>query len=254
MELSTSLPPLYTLETLDTTESATSQAALRARQGADEGTLVWVRGLRGTDGDEGARGIDLPDHLDCALVIRPEYPATISLQLNFVAAVSAGAALAALIAPLTELHYQWPNAVLLNRARIGHVQLRASPLKNDHLEWLVVGLALNLRAPVAEYEHESTSVCATGAADINAVAVLEGFARHFLSWINRWAAQGFEPVRKHWLQRALGVGESVSLSLQQENIIATLTQIDEGGSAHLRLSSGTQRTLTVAEFYGVVPA
>jgi BirA family biotin operon repressor/biotin-[acetyl-CoA-carboxylase] ligase len=166
--------------------------------------------------------------------------------------VSAGAALAGLLAPLTELHYAWPNAVLLNRERIGHVQLTAPPLKNDYLEWLAVGLALNLRAPVAETEHEMTNVCATGAPEVSAVAVLESFARHFLSWINRWADQGFGPVRRHWLQRALGLGEEMTISLPRENFTGTLTQVDEAGAAHLRSSSGAERILTVADFYDIL--
>jgi hypothetical protein len=38
--------------------------------------------------------------------------------------------------------------------------------------------------------------------DAEPAKVLPGFGRYFLSWVDRWAGEGFEPVHKAWLARA----------------------------------------------------
>ena len=71
-------------------------------------------------------------------------------------------------------------------------------------------------------------------------------------WQAPFAQDKFAPVRKHWLQRALGLGEKISVRLPRENLTGTLTDVDEAGAAHLRLSSGAECSITLADFYDIV--
>lgn len=236
------LPPVYELVACGAVDSAVAEACRRAAQGAEEGTLVWAREQTEGFACPGRAWISPPGNLYCALVLRPDYGFEQAMQLNYVAAVSLGLVVAELASPLSELHYGWPNDVLLNRAKLASAWLALPP---EGLEWLVLGLAANVReAPRAaarlSEEREATTV----------PEVLDAFARHFLSWINRWATDGFAPVRKAWLSRALQRGAGMTLRLPRETLEGAFEDVDEKGVLLLAQPQGTRR-VTVGAYFGL---
>lgn len=251
MTPSLSLPPQYKLVAYDTIDSVVDEAKRLAEQGAEEGTLVWAKQQRAGHGRFERPWLSPAGNLYCALILRLEEPPQVALQVSYVAAVSLGATIAELIGPAA-LHYRWPNDILLNEIKVAGLLLAASPRSADAAyDWLVLGGAVNVNTQPADVEAETVGAHSDRFGGVPETLVLEYFARHFLSWINRWADEGFAPVRKAWELRAHGIGQMTKVELQSETLEGQFVELDGEGAMIMQPPDAGRRKITLAEFYGV---
>ena len=73
--------------------------------------------------------------------------------------------------------------------------------------------------------------------------MLEGYARHFLADINRWADDGFASIRRTWLRNAQGIGETISIEAAPGNdettsVEGTFTGLDDAGRVIVETAVG----------------
>lgn len=252
MDESPALTPHYELVCLERVDDVMAEARRRARAGAEEGTLVWAREQTAGRTRRGREWYSPAGNLHCAILLRPDYPRSVSGQLLYVAALAAGSALAGLLSPMTGLRYRWPNHIHINDLRAGQILLEASPTEADPYDWLAVGLMVNVAAhPPNPEPEEFNSVHASGAPEVTAAQVLQDFSRYFLVWINRWAEEGFEPIARHWQQRADGVGEPMEASARERTARGIFSHVDELGRLVLRCETGEEVRLGVDECFGL---
>lgn len=200
------LPAAYDPILCEPDTDAAAEACRLAALGAGEGTLVFVREQDSRPSRSGSADFS------CALVLRPDDPREVALQLVCVAVVSLGAYIASEVPPLTALGYGSRNEVLLGGARLAQVAATPGPSVEDRYEWLVLGVSLNVGRVTDPAAAGETSLFAAGVDGAEPAKVLAGFARYFLFWVNRWTDEGFEPVRNAWRSRAHGAGEPEALS------------------------------------------
>lgn len=245
------LPPAYRLVALESIDSTNEEAKRLARAGAEDGTLVWARQQSQGHGRGGRPWASPPGNLYVSLILRPDCPAAQAAQLSFVAALGIGGALGAVLPPLIDLHYKWPNDVLLNGRKVSGILLETEGLKGDRLDWLVLGLGVNVRSHPAETSYPATSLHGEGVTDVSVEMLLEAFCRHFLSWTNRWIDDGFEPVRLSWKRRARGIGGPVRVRLPASELDGIFEDIDQDGALLLGGGGGTPRRVTAGDvFFG----
>lgn len=250
MTNSPQLPTQFELVQLARVDSVMQEAARRASDGADEGTLVWAMEQTEAYTRRGHPWYSPVGNLHCCLILRPDFPNDRSGQLAYVAALSAGSALAGLLAPMTGLRYRWPADLLINDLRAGQLMLAASGADSDPYEWLTVGVMINVeRHPPNPEPEEFNSVRASGAAEVTVVQVLEDFARYFLSWINRWAEDGFEPIARQWRIRADGIGDELELHIGDERLRGSFVKLDERGRLVMMSPGQVERRITVNEYF-----
>lgn len=246
------LPAAYELVTLDRVDSVVEEAARRASRGAGEGTLIWA--VEQTDAltASGKRWHAPPGNLHCALIIRPEYDNVTAQQLLYLATISAGTAIADLVSAMTGLRWRWPGEILINDLKSGMVQLSVPGDIDSPYPWLVLGLSINVAEHPPNPEPERyNSIHDSGTPEVTVEALLQGFSRHFLAWINRWAEEGFEPARKAWTLRADGIGEPVALILGGDRLTGRMTGINHRGEAELELDDGSRRRISVADYFSL---
>ena len=166
------LPPHYALVRRARVDSAVAEAIRQARDGAEEGTLVWADEQSDARTRSGHAWFSPPGNLHCALVLRPDYDKARSGELAYVAAVAAGSALAELLAPMTGLRYRWPGDLLINELDAGRILLAASDSGGERYDWLVIGIMVNvaLHPPNPEPERYN-SVHASGAPEVTAAPI-----------------------------------------------------------------------------------
>lgn len=245
------LPRAYEPVRLETADDARSEAARRARDGAPEGTLVWVdsptqaRGRAGHDWLLPARG-----GLHAALVLRPGLPAATCAELSVAVMLALGRALADAVEPVTQLHYRWPNDVLLNNGKAAGVWLEGAG-SAEALDWLVLAWAVNTAEPPADLGFEAAGVAPEGRVEApDPGTLLQAIARHLLAWIERWDEEGFAPLRASWCGR-LRLDESIRLRLPDGTAIeGTAEAVDDSGTLTVRTASGA-RQVALAEFFGL---
>ncbi len=235
------LPPAFTLIALDTVDSTNEEAKRRARDGAEDGTIVWAREQTAGRG-RGDRDWASPrGNLYCSVVTRPDCPLREAAQLGFAACLGVGGGLGSLVPPLTELHYKWPNDVLLNGRKVSGILLETASRPEGGIDWLVVGVGINLASCPRDTAFPATSLADAGAGSVEAATALTAFCRHFLTWINRWLDEGFAPLRQAWLIRAKGVGEPIEARLGDGSTLAGVFEgLDERGALLLRTTGGVR--------------
>lgn len=244
------LPPAYRLVEFDRVESTNDEARRLAQEGAEDGTLVWAREQTKGRGRQG-RSFDSPrGNLFLSLVLRPDCSLDEAAQLSFVAALGVGDAVGSVAPPMIEVHYKWPNDVLLNGRKGAGILLESQLTPEGGLDWLVLGVGVNVTSHPENVDFPATSLRSEGAEpSLDEVAVLGAFARHFLTWVNRWMDEGFAPVRRAWLRHAKGLGETIEVRLPRETISGTFRDLADGGVLLLELPDGEVRKIAAGDVY-----
>lgn len=245
------LPPAYRLVARDSVGSTNEDAKALAREGAEDGTIVWAREQTAGRGRGGRGWSSPPGNLYFSLILRPECSAAQAAQISFLAALGVGTALAGVVPPMSRIQYKWPNDVLLDGAKIAGILLETESAGGDALAWLVVGVGVNLDSHPADTPYPATDLRARTGERVSPEAMLGAFGRHFLTWTNRWLEEGFAPVREAWRLWAKGIGESVRVRLPREELTGTFVDLDDDGALLVELADGTRRRVSAGDvFFG----
>ncbi len=244
------LPPAYRLLSFDEIDSTNSEARRQALAGAEDGTLIWALRQTKGRGRQARSWSSPPGNLYISLVLRPDCSASQAAQLSFVAALALYDAIGSLLPPAVECHLKWPNDVLVGERKIAGILLESQLSAQGGLEWLILGIGLNVGRHPQEARVEATSLQDEGSdRSVDVVIALEAVARHFLTWVNRWLEDGFEPIRSTWLQRAFGLGKKIDVRLPKETLTGVFLGLDEDGALILQLPMGEERRISAGDVY-----
>jgi biotin-(acetyl-CoA carboxylase) ligase len=208
-----------------------------ARDGAEPGTLLWSIGT---------------DAAECAIVLAPEQSLEHSLPIVMVAALGIGDALGALLPPVVAVTFGWPDRVEINGAVAGGVRMAMAEVEGyDQVpDWMVIGFGIAVQGQWAEGasvdDLRRTTLADEGANDVVTLDLLEGFSRHFLSWINRWQDDGIGPVHQAWLARATGLGKTLEVEVGDRKVEGTFAGLTESGGLRL-VKDGITQTVPLDE-------
>jgi len=244
------LPPAYRLIALDSVASTNVEAVRLAAEGAEDGTLVWARRQTAGRGRQGRDWDSPPGNLYLSLVLRPDCAVNRAAQLGFAAALAVGDAVGSVGPAMLEITYKWPNDVLLNDRKVAGILLESRTSGGAALDWLVLGVGVNVVSHPKEARFPATDLKYEGAPPtVDAVDLLESFSRHFMAWTNRWLDDGFVPLRRAWLNHAHDLGEEIEARLPRGTLRGTFRDINQHGALVLELQDGTRRVITAGDIY-----
>jgi len=188
--------------------------------------------------------------LHAALVLRPGLAASDCAQLGPVAAIALGRALAGLVEPMTELHYRWPNDVLLDGGKVAGIWLDGGGTA-ERIDWLVVSWAVNTHAAPESLGFDAATVQGDGAAGaVDPATLLQAIARELVAGITTWDEAGFEPIVKSWRGR-LSLGGAIRVdSAEGDSVAGVATTLHDDGSLSVRADANTHR-VTLEHFFGL---
>ena len=219
----------------DTLESSNRTAKLLAVDGAPHGTLVLTahqsagRGRLGRSFESPAgKGVYL------SVLLRPALPAASAQAATIGAAVAVCRAVQTLCG--LELGIKWVNDLYYHGKKVCGILTEAGTgLETGQLEWLVVGIGLNLTTTAADWPPElaakAGSLYPGGPAPVSRAALAGAIARELLALcpafdcLNEYRARCFVPG--HWVTvctaaetyaaRALAIDDAGRLVVQREN-------------------------------------
>jgi BirA family biotin operon repressor/biotin-[acetyl-CoA-carboxylase] ligase len=235
------LPAAYRLLRYDRLTSTNDEAKRLARDGAEHGTIVWAREQDAGRGRRGRQWIGLPGNLFMSIVLRPDCAPAAASQLGFVAALALGDAAGACVKPLADLRCKWPNDVLLDGRKFAGILLESEARVSDTLDWVVLGIGVNVVAHPPAADYPTTSLREEGCRDLDAAGMLAALARCFLGWYETWRDGGFAPIRDAWLPRAIGIGDAITVRLDRENLEGRFLGIESDGALALGTAAGARR-------------
>ncbi|MFV3127988.1 biotin--[acetyl-CoA-carboxylase] ligase [Niveispirillum sp. KHB5.9] len=240
------LPAFFRLVALDECGSTNDEAKRLATEGAIEGTIVWAKRQTAGRGRRGRAWSSGEGNLACSLILRPGMAPGQAALTSFIAAVAVGEAVSALIAARVTL--KWPNDVLVDGAKISGILLESEAGRGGSVEWLVLGVGINVRHYPDEALYPATSLLAAGA-DVTVERVLEAYATSFHAWYQRFVTQGFAPIRAAWLNAAQGLGGDVTVRLHDETFTGRFVDMDDDGVLLVDTGSGLRRVTAGDVFF-----
>lgn len=232
------LPPLLTLHAVVSDADAFEIACAGAAAGdLGAGDVVFAPGRA-----ERAR---------LAIVLEPEVPESEARQMLPLLAVALADALGVLLPPKVAIEHRWPSTLLLNGAAVAQLSIAmAASGDGEPPAWLVVGADVALTLPQALTEPggvlDRTALAEEGGAEIAAAGVLEALSSQFLRWLDTWQERGFEPVAQHWLFRAEGRLDPVTIRWGSDCFEARVVGLDPTGDLRVARGDGTGTKLELA--------
>ena len=237
------------VQVYDTLESSNRTAKLLALDGAPHGTLVLTahqsagRGRLGRVFESPAgKGVYL------SVLLRPAVPAASAQTATIGAAVAVCRAVQELCG--LELGIKWVNDLYYQGKKVCGILTEAgTDLESGRLEWLVVGIGLNLTATAADWPPElaekAGSLYPGGPAPVSRAALAGAIARQLLALcpafdcLDEYRARCFVPG--HWVTVCTGTETYAAQALSIDDAGRLVVQREGGRTEALRCGEVTIR-------------
>ncbi|WP_232939433.1 biotin--[acetyl-CoA-carboxylase] ligase [Exiguobacterium aurantiacum] len=217
---------VHAFEQIDTTQRIAHELA---QKGVLEGTLVISEEQTAGRGQLGRNWYN-PSHVNIAasVILRPALPIRDASKLTLMAASAFARALHAQGIPAT---IKWPNDLLLNGKKIGGI-LTEMQTEGDRIQAVILGFGMNVNSEVIpeELAHRATSIKLETNQTHRRSELLANLLAGLESEYDLFLESGFGPVRKHWLEHAAYLNESITLTASGKPRYGTMRGISEEGA------------------------
>jgi BirA family biotin operon repressor/biotin-[acetyl-CoA-carboxylase] ligase len=165
-------------------------------------------------------------------------------EIVFVAAVALREALEA-VTPGATFVCKWPNDILCNGATVSGMLLEMAP------PFVILGVGVNIVAgPPADMAQYPATCIADAGSKADAQSVCMAFGDRLAYWYDSWRADGFEPVRQAWLDRAAGMGKPITVRLADTTVLeGRFAGLDASGALLLDSADGTRRPVMAGDVF-----
>ena len=169
-------------------------------------------------------------------------------QLAFVAGLALERTVSALIGERAQASLKWPNDVLVDGKKASGILLE-SAMRDNKIDWLAIGLGLNLAHHPDDTPYPATSLAAYMDTPANNLAALEILACAFDEVFRQWRNGGFGPVLQAWRAGAHGLGGPIVATLENEQFEGIFKDIDEKGALILQTAAGDTMTIDAGDVF-----
>jgi BirA family biotin operon repressor/biotin-[acetyl-CoA-carboxylase] ligase len=127
--------------------------------------------------------------------------------------------------------------------------LEAGTRPDGRLDWLVLGMGVNIRSHPEAGLYPTTDLVASGGPSLTPRALLDRFLAVFGPAYDAWVAGGFQAIRADWLAYAAGIGERVVARLEREEVAGQFADLDTDGALIMQLDGGRQRRIAAGDVF-----
>ena len=237
----------FRIEEVAEIDSTNEGLRRRAAEGAVEGLVLRADAQTAGRGRRGRGWTSPPGNLYVSMLLRPDCKPAEGATVGFVAAVALGRVLRDLT-PADVLH-KWPNDLLIDGSKMTGVLLEAGTKPDGRLDWLVLGMGVNIRSHPETGLYPTTDLVASGGPSIAPRELLDRFLAVFGPFYDAWEQGGFKAIRSDWLAFAAGIGERVVARLEREEVAGSFADLDPDGALIMQLDSGQQRRIAAGDIF-----
>lgn len=240
----------YHLLTYDVLDSTNEEAKRLAGGGASHGAVIWAKHQTAGKGRMGRDWVSPEGNLYVSVLLRPPCALPECAQLSFVTATAALETLKPIIPDEGDIQAKWPNDLLFNGRKLGGILLESFTTLNEYgkdQQWVVVGVGINIDSYPEDVPFPATCLRESGVEIISAKIVLSRFVYNFIHAYDSWVAEGFEPLREHWMQHAYRLGFPTDVLMGDTLWQGAFQGIDEYGRLLLQLADGTVKAITAGD-------
>ena len=211
------------------------------RVGATHGTVLIARDQIAGRGKGERAWFSTPEGSLClSVLVRTRRSIGEVAQSTLLAAV----ALRETIATVTgiEAGIKWPNDLLVDGRKICGILAEAATDEQGELDFVVIGMGLNLAVTEAEFPADlrgkAVSLAELAGRPIDRDALVACFVETLDRWIRLWEREGLAAFAETWSAHALGLGRVVHLTDGDEDLCATLIGLADDGALRIRDAAG----------------
>jgi BirA family biotin operon repressor/biotin-[acetyl-CoA-carboxylase] ligase len=167
-------------------------------------------------------------NLYATLALRAPCEPASAPQLGFVAGVALHAAVTSttgLEAP--QLALKWPNDLLLDGAKLAGLLCEATTLQGDIC--VLIGFGLNIAHAPDGTPYPATTLSRAIHSPPARDDLLAALIAQWAQWRAVWLGEGFAAIRARWLERAHGVGGTVTVRPPSGSVTGTMRGLDADG-------------------------
>lgn len=212
--------------------------------GAEEGTVVLAEKQTGGRGRLGRRWLAPPGtSILMSIVLRP--PIEKLTALNMVAALAVARAIEQ--ATGLEARIKWPNDVLIDSRKVCGILLETD-IARDKVNWVIVGIGLNVNLDVAALPEMPTPPTSLSTA-LGRKVDKEELLRALLLQLDKLyqALLAGQPVRQLWLERLDTLGKEVTVTIGDTVERGVAESVDDQGSLLLRRADGSLAVIVAGD-------
>jgi BirA family biotin operon repressor/biotin-[acetyl-CoA-carboxylase] ligase len=232
----------HTLHCFDEVASTNDVAKALAEDGALHGEVVVAERQTAGRGRRGRAWVSPPGrNVYLSVILRPELPPQRAAEVTLVASV---ALCEAVREAGVEADIKWPNDVLAGGRKLGGIltEMAAEP---DKVQWVVVGIGVNLNARREDFPPELRDVATSLAMERGEPVPRALFAAALLGALERrltvHAEEGFGEIRDAWREMSGTLGRDVRVATAEGEIVGRAEDIDETGALLVRGPRGLER-------------
>lgn len=232
-------------------DSTNEEALIRARQGADSGTLVYAEKQTAGRGRKGRMWISHRGAgLYFSLVVRPSQPREFWPLLTHVAAVALfrdiediGRTSAS--CETLDLDLKWPNDILLRGRKCSGILLETCESKTD-LGAAIVGVGVNIRRAAVPPSLQELAICLDEGLGklVDRRGVMVGFLRHFQTLYRLFESGEHELIIEDWKSCSSMWNGTPILIDDGHGLLAAVTRgITPSGALEIITDDGVEKTI-----------
>jgi BirA family transcriptional regulator, biotin operon repressor / biotin---[acetyl-CoA-carboxylase] ligase len=146
------------------------------------------------------------------------------------------------------LAIKWPNDILVDGRKINGILLESESRRDGQLA-AVIGCGINCAHHPDNPLYPATDLraCGVEVSPEDLFPQLAGFMEETISLWNRGA--GFAAIREEWLRAARGVGEPVTVNLNDRQLHGRFEEIDPDGYLCLRTKDGQMQKISAGDLF-----
>ena len=236
------LPLGYRRIHLPDIDSTSDEARRQAEAGAAAGLVVTANRQTSGRGRRGREWSSPVGNLYCSILLRPDFSPGEAALSGFAVSVAVAEVVARAIGDEPPVHCKWPNDVLVGDFKVAGILVESSSAGAAVVDWLIVGVGINVRSHPELPDKPATDLAACGAS-VLPDELLDHLVRAIDDNIARWQTHGFNAIRERWLKRAWRLGQRVDLLAGGERIAGAFSGLDSQGGIVLELEGGERRNL-----------
>ncbi|MGE3622383.1 MAG: biotin--[acetyl-CoA-carboxylase] ligase, partial [Bdellovibrionales bacterium] len=191
----------WRIRELAVTASTNADAGKAAEKGEAEGLVV--RALKQTAGKgRHGRSWESPEgNLYASLLLRPDCSPRHAVAFGFAASLAVRDVVSAAV-PDVPVTLKWPNDVLADGRKIGGILLETATQKSGMVDWLVIGIGINIEQYPKETLYPATSLGDLAGTLPSPDGLLNSLLARVRVWKENLENQGFAGIRETWLTYA----------------------------------------------------
>lgn len=141
---------------------------------------------------------------------------------------------------------KWPNDVLVRGAKIAGILCE---VLSQHPLTIAIGCGINVAHAPTGLTYPATCLVAESAT-VTRDEVFQSYQTALAFWLNTWNnGQNFPAIRSAWTNLAIGIGETITMTVGTQHLTGTFETITEQGAVMLKPPHGPPHILHAGDVH-----